>query len=138
VAKPLWRRVFDGVERPLGARLEQAVQTDAFARGTGLVLRTRAGVARTVERTSRRALHQFNLPAATDVVQLRDQVASLERTVRRLETSVSAQARAQESGGPDGSGSGADRPGSARPARRRTQPAPRAQRDQVRDRDRPT
>jgi hypothetical protein len=83
--KPLWRRTFDAVERPAGQRLERAVQTEQFADAVGAVLRLRAGLGHRVERASRRALHRVNLPAASDVAGLREQLAGLDRAVRRLE-----------------------------------------------------
>lgn len=86
--KPLWRRAYDSVERPVGSRLENAVQTDLFADVAGLVVRGRAGLSRRVERTTRHALHRANLPAASDVARLREQVSSLERSVRRLDDAL--------------------------------------------------
>jgi hypothetical protein len=136
--RPLWRRAFDGVERPVAGRLEQAVQTERFADLAGLALRTRAELDRLVERTSRRALHRVNMPAASDVVRLREQVASLERSVRRLDDAVRRPAPpVPAERGTDGTDERAGRPGGARAPRRRPQPAAGAQRRQVRDRDRP-
>jgi len=146
--RALWRRAYDAVERPVGSRLETAVQTDAFADIAGLLLRARAGVERRIERNTRRALHRVNLPAASDVSRLREQVADLHRTVRRLEDAL-ADARtgvrpdARLAAGPVGGGSthgdddGSGRPGVPRAPRRRTQPAARAQRGEVRGGDRP-
>ena len=68
VGKPWWRRAYDVVERPIGVRLEAAVQTEMFADAAGLLVRTQAQVGRLVERTTRHALHRVNLPAASDVV----------------------------------------------------------------------
>lgn len=86
--KPLWRRAYDVVERPVGSRLEDAVQTERFAEVAGLLVHLRAGLSRQVERTTRHALHRVNLPAASDVARLREQVTSLERVVRQLDDSV--------------------------------------------------
>ena len=83
--KALWRQVYDAVERPVGSRLEDAVQTETFADVAGLLLRARAEVERRVERATRHALHRVNLPAASDVSRLREQVADLHRAVRHLE-----------------------------------------------------
>jgi hypothetical protein len=84
MAAPLWRRAFDAVERPVGARLEQAVQTDRFADAAGLLLKLRLRVERQLEAASRHALHRANLPAASDVAHLREQVAALDRRMREL------------------------------------------------------
>jgi hypothetical protein len=135
--KPLWRRVFDGVERPIGTRLEQAVQTERFADVVGLALRARAEAERQVERASRQALHLANLPAASDVVRLREQVVSLDRHIRRLEDTLRRQeAASRESGGADGPDSRSGGHGGQGASRRRSQPAKGPQRSQVRDGDR--
>ena len=93
MGKPLWRRTYDAVERPVGSRLEVAVQTEQFADVAGLLVRTRAELGRRVERTTRRALHRVNLPAASDVARLREQVTALDRSVRRLEDDALQAAR---------------------------------------------
>jgi hypothetical protein len=143
--KPLWRRAYDTVERPVAVRLEDAVQTDLFADVAGLLVRTRADVSRRFERTTRHAWHRINLPAASDVARLRDQVVALDRSVRRLDDAVRRTALAQAAttaqtntaGGPDGTVDGPGRPGGKGAPRRRTQPVQGAKRREVRDRDRP-
>lgn len=65
VGRPLRRRAFDAIERPVGHRLEQAVQTDQFADVAVALLRLRAAVERRAEHASRRLLHRVNLPAAS-------------------------------------------------------------------------
>jgi hypothetical protein len=142
MGKPLWRRTYDAVERPIAGRLEGAVQTEQFADVAALLVRTRAELGRRVERTTRRALHRVNLPAATDVARLREQVTALERSVRRLEDSVRKAAVVDSTtrttrGRADGADDRAGRAGGTGAPRRRAQPAASAQRRQVRDRDRP-
>jgi hypothetical protein len=140
VGKPLWRRAYDTVERPLATRLEAGVQTEQFADVAALLVWSRAEVRRRTERITRHALHRVNLPAASDVALLRQQVSSLERSVRRLEEAVRASAPAEQTrgravdGADDRSGS---RSGGTGATRRRAQPVKGAQRRQVRDRDRP-
>ena len=90
MGKPLWRRAYDTVERPLATRLEAGVQTEQFADVAALLVWSRAEVRRRTERITRHALHRVNLPAASDVALLRQQVSSLERSVRRLEEAVSS------------------------------------------------
>jgi polyhydroxyalkanoate synthesis regulator phasin len=84
-SKPLWRRTFDTVDRHIAGPAEAAARSDAFgdALTTGLRLRRRAQ--REVERRTRRVLHLVNLPTATDVRRLSEQVAALRREVRELE-----------------------------------------------------
>ena len=83
--KPAWRKAFDAVERRVAGPVESGVRTDAFNDVMAVVYRTRREVQRTVERQTRRALHMANLPTATDVKQLSEQVAALHREVRALE-----------------------------------------------------
>jgi len=84
-AKPLWRRAFDGVDRRVAGPVESAARSDAFGDALTLGLRLRARVQRSVEKRTRRALHFVNLPAATDVRRLQEQVAALRRELRELE-----------------------------------------------------
>jgi hypothetical protein len=140
VDKPLWRRAYDTVERPLATRLEAGVQTEQFADVAALLVWSRAELRRRTERITRHALHRVNLPAASDVALLRQQVSSLERSVRRLEEAVRQTVPAE--GTTRGRADGADdrsggRPGGTGAPRRRAQPVKGAQRRQVRDRDRP-
>jgi hypothetical protein len=90
---PQWRKAFDLVEGAAGSRLEELARTGAFAQALGLATRARTMAGRTVEARSRRALHLFNLPAASDVTRLRRQVASLDREVRRLTATLEHERR---------------------------------------------
>jgi len=136
--KPLWRRAYDAVERPVGSRLEEAVQTDVFADVAGLLMWTRAEAGRRVERTTRSVLHRVNLPTASDVVRLREQVSALDRSVKRLDDSLRRSAAQAAAGGEDrGTDDRTGRAAGARAPRRRAQPAAGAQRREVRGRDRP-
>ena len=61
-------------------------RSDAF--GDALTARAAAAAAATqheVERRTRRALHLVNLPTATDVRRLSEQVAALQRELRELQ-----------------------------------------------------
>ena len=70
-----------GSPRPV----EAAARSDAFGDALTLAWRLRGRAQREVEKQSRRALHLVNLPAATDVRRLSEQVAALRREVRELE-----------------------------------------------------
>ncbi|MET8430432.1 hypothetical protein [Nocardia sp. NPDC004860] len=59
-----------------------------MAIGIGLALHASEGVANTVERASRRLLHAFNLPAGSDINRVLTQIASLERSVRKLNNAL--------------------------------------------------
>jgi hypothetical protein len=83
--KPLWRRTFDTVDRHIAGPAEAAARSDAFGDALTLGLRLRRRAQREVEKRTRRALHLVNLPTATDVRRLSEQVAALRREVRELE-----------------------------------------------------
>jgi len=82
---PLWRRAFDAVEKPLGDTLASGARSGAFADVLAVALRVNRRLQREVERRTRRALHLANLPAATDVRRLTQQVTELQRQVRALQ-----------------------------------------------------
>jgi polyhydroxyalkanoate synthesis regulator phasin len=83
--KPLWRRAFDDVDRRIAGPVEAAARSDAFGDALTLALRAQRRVQRLLEKRTRRALHLVNLPTATDVRRLQEQVAALRREVRQLD-----------------------------------------------------
>jgi polyhydroxyalkanoate synthesis regulator phasin len=83
--KPLWRRAFDSVDRRVARPIEAATRSDAFGDALTIAWRLRGRAQREVEKRTRRALHVVNLPTATDVRRLSEQVAALRREVRQLE-----------------------------------------------------
>jgi polyhydroxyalkanoate synthesis regulator phasin len=83
--KPLWRRTFDGVDRRVAGPIEAAARSDAFGDALTIAWRLRGRVQREAEKRTRRVLHLVNLPTATDVRRLSEQVAALRREVRELE-----------------------------------------------------
>ena len=82
---PLWRQAFDAVEGRIAPPAERAVQTDLFADAVALAFRGRRRIQREIERQSRRALHLVNIPTATDVKRVSEQLAALQRQTRALE-----------------------------------------------------
>ena len=82
---PLWRQAFDAVEGRVAKPAEQAVQSDVFADALALAFRGRRRVQREIERQSRRVLHLVNIPTATDVKRVSEQLAALQRQTRALE-----------------------------------------------------
>ena len=82
--KARWRRSVDALDGVIGPPLERLTRTEYFAEGVGLITRLRTEVTRRSERTTRRALHLWNLPAASDILRVLDRIAALERQVRDL------------------------------------------------------
>ena len=82
--KPLWRKGFDSVERAVGRPLESAVRSELYFDVLALSTRARREAFNAVERVSVGALHLVNLPASTDIRQLRAQIARMERTMVAL------------------------------------------------------
>jgi hypothetical protein len=80
----MWRRAFDAVERPVGEKLENLVQTEAFADTAARVTKWEAQSRRQFERLTRDVLHLFNLPSATDVKRVEQRLAAVNRQLREL------------------------------------------------------
>ena len=109
--KPLWRQAFDQVEGPVGSALADVARSGTFAGALGLATRTRAGLRREMERRTRRLWHLANLPAGSDVKQLRRQVAALDRELRQVRRALEQAEQRREANG--------DGPARSRQARRR-------------------
>jgi hypothetical protein len=90
---PTWRRVVDAVDARVAPPVEDAVQADLFMDVLALLLRGRRFVLGEIERSSRRMLHLVNLPAASDVKRLSEQLAALQRQTRALEHELERQGR---------------------------------------------
>jgi len=85
MGKPLWRRAVDEVDRRVSGPVEAGAHSDVFNDLVTLQWKLAKRAQREVEKRSRRVLHFANLPTATDVRRLSEQVASLQRQVRELE-----------------------------------------------------
>jgi len=88
---PGWRKVVDTVERRAAGPLEDVVQHDAFGVALSIANRAVHAVRTQTERGSRRFLHLFNVPAASDVNRLLAHIAAVERELRELRTTVAGQ-----------------------------------------------
>ena len=85
MGKPLWKRAVDEVDRRVSGPVEKGAHSDLFGDLVALQWKLARRTQREVERRTRRVLHAVNLPTATDVRRLSEQVASLQREVRELE-----------------------------------------------------
>jgi hypothetical protein len=93
---PTWRKAFDAVERRIARPIESGVRTDAFNDAVTVVFRTRRVLQRAIETQTRRALHLANMPAATDVKRLSEQVAALHRELRALKRELGRDSQRSE------------------------------------------
>jgi hypothetical protein len=82
--RPIWRQVFDQVERRLSPCASQLTYTERFADVTGFMLSAKAGLERRRRELLRRAWHAWNLPASSDVERLTQRLGELERRLRDL------------------------------------------------------
>ena len=85
---PVWRQVFDQVERRLSPRASELTHTGRFADVTGFVVSAKAGLERRRRELLGRAWHAWNLPAGSDVERLTQRVVELERRLRDLGAAV--------------------------------------------------
>lgn len=99
---PTWRETFNAWEKAVAPGLEQLTASDGFRDLMAAGLKMNSAVTSEMERVSRRWLHMWNLPTASDVRRLRRQVTSLDREVKALRRSVDAAVdalAAQQTGG---------------------------------------
>jgi hypothetical protein len=82
--RPLWRQAFDAVDASLGPRVEELVRSEQFADGVAFINRLNKQVQTAAEAMSRQALHFWNQPAASDVADLKKQLAAVERQLRAM------------------------------------------------------
>jgi hypothetical protein len=80
--RPLWRQAFDAVDTNLGPRMEELVRSEQFADGVALLSRLNKQAIKAAERINRQAMHFWNRPTATDVVELKKQLAAVQRQLR--------------------------------------------------------
>jgi hypothetical protein len=87
---PTWRQLFDTWEKTAGPALESTTASPAFRDLLALSAKVTSTVMTEAEKSSRRWLHLWNLPAASDVRHLRRQVSTLNTEVVSLRRSLQA------------------------------------------------
>ncbi len=92
-SRPLWRQGYDAVESSVGPQLEQLIASDRFAQALGIVSELRRELEQRASRTTRQVLHRLNLPAATDVTRLLNEIGELKKQVRKLNEQLDARGR---------------------------------------------
>jgi polyhydroxyalkanoate synthesis regulator phasin len=83
--KPLWRQAFDAVDSRVSGTVEAGARSDAFTDVLTVGWRISRRAQQEIERRTRRVLHMANLPTATDVRRLSEQVSALQRELRELQ-----------------------------------------------------
>ena len=83
-----WREIYNEWEKAVAPGLQQFAASDGFRDFMAASAKVTSAFAAEFERTSRRWLHFWNLPAATDVRKLRQQVAAVDRELKGLKNLV--------------------------------------------------
>jgi hypothetical protein len=86
--KPIWREVYDRVTGELGPRMIDLTGSDEFAGAVEVAGAVRNRAVTELQRSSRRVLHAWNLPAGSDIAMLRREIGALDREVRALTREV--------------------------------------------------
>ena len=86
--QPLWLRAVIRLERAIGEPIESAVRSETYFDLVSTTTRVRRKVTGTAEGVSRRCLHLLNLPAGSDIRNLRHQLARMERRLNQLSYEV--------------------------------------------------
>lgn len=115
---PSWLELVQRLERAVGEPVEGLVRSDAYFDVMTHVNRARARFTRSFEEVAEQWLHLWNVPAASDVRRLREQLGRLERQVERMANDLADQA--------EGSREPAAPPKPKRPPKAKPKPEPPA------------
>jgi hypothetical protein len=86
--QPLWLRIVLRVERAIGEPVESAVRSDVYFDLISKTTRVRRKAQGAAEGVSRKCLHMLNLPAGSDIRNVRQQLARMERRLNQLSDEV--------------------------------------------------
>ncbi len=103
--RPGLRNVYDRLAEQVGPQLSDLTASDRFAEVVEVTDAVRIRAGSELQRSSRRFLHALNLPAGSDVTVLRQEIGSLERTVRSLARQVETLQQRLDEVADDGSSS---------------------------------
>jgi len=92
--QPLWLKLVLRFERAIGVPVESAVRSDAYFDLLTHANRTRARLTELAEGWSQEGLNRLNLPAGSDVRQLREQLARIERRLGEIAKDIEKHNRA--------------------------------------------
>ncbi len=91
----MWKQLFDAVEQRVGPSVNEFAKSDNAVTVAALAQRGRRELERRLERSSRRTLHLFNMPAGSDVNRLLEHITRLEREVRELRNDLADRENAE-------------------------------------------
>ena len=99
--RPVWRQGFDAVERTVSPPLTAVVNSEQFAIGVGLVAHLQKAIQARTERATRRVLHQWNLPAGSDITRIIAEIGTLQAQVRDISRQLHTLKEEERHGEPD-------------------------------------
>ncbi len=114
-----WREIYNEWEKAVAPGLQQFAASDGFRDFMAASAKVTSALTAEFERASRRWLHFWNLPAATDVRKLRQQVAAVDRELKGLKNlvfDVVAVAPASDEPATNGTAQPARKPAVSKPA----------------------
>jgi hypothetical protein len=82
--RPMWRQMYDSVDKQVAPVLEQFVRTDQFADMMSNANRLNREFARRVMELNRQWLRWMNLPSRTELVEVKQQLAAIERRLAAM------------------------------------------------------
>lgn len=91
--KPAWRKAIEQYERSIGEPLEELVKSDEFAEMAAQAAKGQAQIQRELAASTTQWLHSMNLPAASDIADLRTEIEQLREEVRALREAVAPKAK---------------------------------------------
>jgi outer membrane biosynthesis protein TonB len=86
--KPPWRKAIEDYERTIGAPLEAFIKTDEFADMAAKAAKGQGSAPLPMAAATTQWLHSMNLPAASDIAELREEVQGLRSEVRALKQAI--------------------------------------------------
>ena len=113
-----WREIYNEWENAVAPGLQQFAASDGFRDFMAASAKVTSALTAEFERASRRWLHFWNLPAATDVRKLRQQVAAVDRELKGLKTLVFDVVADAPAGGEPATPASPATNGSAQPVRK--------------------
>lgn len=82
--QPLWKRAYDLAEQQAAPVLTQVLSAPEVIEAVALAMAVRRRAIGDMSQFIRRNLHSVNLPSGTDVRDVSNQIAGLERQIRQL------------------------------------------------------